>query len=366
MHVLSVPQDVAIAQPKIAVIAPSLAILGGQGIQAAALMDELRQSGFSITFIAIDAQFPAGLGWVRKIPYLRTALNQLLYRWRLRQLRNVDQVHLFSASYWSFVLSQIPAIRAARRYNKPIILNYHSGEAEDHLLHWGRRVHPWLKRVDHIVVPSVYLKDVFRRFGYQAQVIPNMIHLDQFEFRVRNPLRPRLLSIRNLEAIYCVWNTLKAFSLVQQRIPQATLTIAGYGSQEAWLRKMVDVHQINNVTFIGRIEPEQIAAVYNAHDIFINSSIVDNQPVSILEAFAAGLPVISTPTGDIGNMIQTGINGMLVPTGSPEAISNATMHLLDNQEATRRMVLAAHETAARFTWSETRRDWIQLFSKVQP
>jgi glycosyltransferase involved in cell wall biosynthesis len=65
------------------------------------------------------------------------------------------------------------------------------------------------------------------------------------------------------------------------------------------------------------VAPTELPALLDQADVFVNSSIVDNQPVSVLEAFAAGLPVVSTPTGDIANMIRDGETGLLVPAGDP-------------------------------------------------
>lgn len=358
----AVELETAARPRRIAVVAPSLEILGGQGVQAAALMAALREEGFAVSFVPVNPRFPRALAWLRKVPYLRTLLNQLLYRRELRTLRDVDIVHLFSASYWSFLLCQVPAIRAARRYGKPVILNYHSGEADDHLRRWGRLVHPWLRRVQKIVVPSLYLQQVFASHGYAAQIIPNMISLQQFHYRARSPLQPRLLSVRNLEPIYRIENTLSAYSLLKKEVPDATLTIAGYGSQEAALKALVAEQQLQDVSFVGRVEPEQIAALYERCDIFINSSVVDNQPVSILEAFAAGLPVISTPTGDIAYMIRHAQNGLLVPHEQPEAIAAAVRRLLSQPPAALQMAEAARQEVEKHTWRHVRADWQALFS----
>ncbi len=347
---------------RIAVIAPSLEILGGQGVQAAALIAALQDDGFSVNFLPVNPRFPRSLRWLREIPYLRTFFNQILYRWQLRKIRDVDIVHLFSASYWSFVLSQIPAIKAAQKYGKPVFLNYHSGEADDHLRHWGTRVHPWLRKVEKIVVPSFYLQDVFARYGYDAQIIPNMISLTQFRYRPRLALQPNLLSVRNLEPIYRVENTLVAFALIKRQLPEATLTIAGYGSLESTLRKQISTLGLTGVTFVGRVEPIDIAALYDKAEIFINSSIVDNQPVSILEAFAAGLPVVSTPTGDIEFMIRDKETGLLVPPDQPGAIAAAVFWLLNNQQDAIRMTDAARQEVEKYTWRNVQSDWRELFS----
>src|SRR5437879_13043163 len=106
---------------------------------------------------------------------------------------------------------------AARRFGKRIVLNYHSGEAEDHLARWGRLVHPWLRLADEIVVPSEYLKAVFARHGYRARVVPNIVDTGRLRYRARPPLRPRLLSTRNLEPDCRVDNNLSAFPILTGR-----------------------------------------------------------------------------------------------------------------------------------------------------
>src|SRR2546429_7565109 len=168
---------------RIALIAASLEILGGQCVQARLLADKLQSEGYAVTFIPINPLFPRGLGWLRRYPYVRTVLNQALYLPSLLRLRGVDVVHVFSASYWSFLLAPVPAILAAHRFGKRIVLNYHSGEAEDHLARWGRLVHPWLRLADEVVVPSEYLKAVFARLGYRARSVPNIVDTGRFRYR---------------------------------------------------------------------------------------------------------------------------------------------------------------------------------------
>lgn len=184
---------------QIALVAASPRIVGGHSVQAQALAIGLCHAGHDVRLTPIDPAFPGALQWVRRFPYARTVLNQALYLPRLRTLQDADVVHVFSASYCSFVLAVVPAIVAARRFHKPIVLHYHSGEADDHLAHWGPLVHPWLRLVDAIVVPSDYLRDVFARHGYCAHVVRNVVDTSRFRFRARSTVGPRLLSTRNLE-----------------------------------------------------------------------------------------------------------------------------------------------------------------------
>src|SRR6266542_3602424 len=177
---------------RIAIVAPSLDILGGQGIQAQALLERLGGEGWPVELIRINPAFPRGFGWVRRVSYARTALNQALYIPSLLRLQAADIVHVFSASYWSFLLAPAPAMAVARALGKRVILNYHSGEADDHLARWGLLVHPWLRLAHEIVVPSEYLREVFARHGYRSRVVPNVVDTSDFRYRDRRPEGPHL------------------------------------------------------------------------------------------------------------------------------------------------------------------------------
>jgi len=346
---------------RIAIVGPSLDILGGQGVQARSLAQALVEEGFEVIFIPVNPLFPKGLRWLRRIPVARTVFNQCLYLAQLFKLRHADVVHVYSASYWSFLLAPVPAILVSEWFGKPVILNYHSGEADDHLATWGFRVHPWLRRVHKIVVPSSYLQNVFTRHGYHTRVVRNIIDTSCFHYRERKQLRPRLLSNRNLEAHYGIGTTLKAFALLRKQWPHARLTVAGYGSQRAKLEAWVRNERLDGVEFVGRIEPEAMPALYDAADIFVNSSVIDNQPVSILEAFAAGLPVVSTPVGDIPAMMRNQRNGTLVPRDDPAAMAAAIALLLDAPGEAVTMARRAREEVEQYTWPQVRSAWAALY-----
>jgi L-malate glycosyltransferase len=349
---------------KVALVAPSLDILGGQGVQADTLARLLEGEGYVVAFIPINPRFPRGLGWVRRLPLFRTVVNQAIYALSLRRLAGCDVVHVFTASYWSFLLTAAPAIIAARLCGKRVVLNYHSGEADDHLARWGALVHPWLRACGQLVVPSEYLRGVFARHGHLARVVPNALSLTSFAFRERRLLRPRILSTRNLEAPYGVDDVIEAFALLQQRRPGATLEIAGSGSEEASLRALARERCGSGVTFLGRVEPAQVPRLYDRCDIYVNASRVDNQPLSLLEAFAAGLPVVSTPTGDIASMIESGKTGLLVPQHDPAAIARAIEALLDDPAGAARMAHGARERVEAHAWPQVRQGWAQVYAEA--
>lgn len=327
------------------------------------MSQQLASDGYEVAFTPTDPRFPAGLRWLRRVPYVRTMVNEALFLPRLLRVRGADVVHVFSASYWSFLLAPVPAMIAARLTGRRVILNYRSGEADDHLARWGILVHPWLRLADEIVVPSEYLRTTFARHGYRARVIRNIVDTSRFRYRDRVPLRPRLLSTRNLEPYYRVDITLQAFALLKARYPEATLTIAGYGSQEGSLRQLATSLEVRGVRFLGRVDRSALPSLYDEHDVFVNSSVVDNQPVSVIEAFAAGLPVVSTATGDIGSMVRHGGTGSIVPQRDPGAMADAVAALLETPGRALIMARQAREDVERYTWPGVRADWAAVYAR---
>jgi len=220
-------------------------------------------------------------------------------------------------------------------------------------------IRPWIRLADEIVVPSEYLKKVFERHGYSARVIPNVVDLSSLRFRRRDPLRPRLLSTRNLEPHYAVDMTLRAFAILKTRFPGATLTIAGTGTQEKSLHRLAA--DSPGVRFIGRIEPADMPSLYDDHDIFVNSSLIDNQPLSILEAFAAGTPVVSTGPGGIPGLVRDGRTGLLVGPRDPSAMADAVTTLLLEPDKARAMAESAREESKDYTWPRVRERWLAAY-----
>jgi glycosyltransferase involved in cell wall biosynthesis len=101
--------------------------------------------------------------------------------------------------------------------------------------------------------------------------------------------------------------------------------------------------------------------LYADSDIYLNASEVDNQPVSILEAFASGLPVISTPAGDIPSMVRHGETGLIVPPEAPVAMASAIGDMLNRSERARQMAEQAHEELERYTWRAVRDAWRDVY-----
>ena len=347
---------------RIAIVAPTLDILGGHSVQAERLLTAWRDDPeVDAWLVPINPRPPSALRAALDVKYLRTVVTEGTYLPLLvRELQRADVVHVFSASYSSFLLAPLPAMIVARLLGRPVVLNYHSGEAADHLR--GSAVaRAALARVESNVVPSPFLAEVFAGFGLPATVIPNIIDLDRFAFRARDPLRPRFLSTRNLGYPYNVACTLRAFRLIQDRRSEASLTVVGSGPDEAALRRLAVELGLDHVRFLGRVAPAAIADVYAEHDIYLQTPDIDNMPLSVIEAFASGLPVVSTEAGGMPAILQHGRQGLLAPLNDHEAIARAAFSLLDDPVLGRRFAREARATCASYTWAAARQQWLGVY-----
>jgi len=348
---------------RVAIVGPSLDILGGQSVQAERLLERLRnEPKLEMHFVPVNPRLPGPLRNLQKIKYVRTIVTSIAYvSSLLRHVPSYDVLHIFSASYWSFLLAPTPAILVGRLYGRKTVLNYHSGEAEDHLTRWPSAVRT-LRVSDRIVVPSAYLEKVFAKWNFKADVIFNFVDFSRFRFRERKPLRPVFLSNRNMMAMYNVAIILRAFAILQKRFPEAVLTVAGDGPQRAMLEELARELGLRNTTFTGQVSNVEMPTLYDEADIYLNSSEIDNMPLSILEAYACGTPVVTTDPGGIPFMLEHEQTGLLVPQRDPETLANAAMRLLDEPELAARLVTNARAECQKYTWDATRQQWVDLYT----
>jgi len=354
-------------QLRVAIVAASLRYVGGQSVQADLLLRHWQNDpDVRAQFIPIDPSLPWLLRWAERIPLLRTLIRQPVYLLNLwRGLKDADVAHIFSASYWSFLIAPASALWIARLRGKKTILHYHSGEARDHLRRFPS-ARETLAKADRLVVPSEYLVEVFREFRLEAQVVPNIVDVSQFSFRERRPLRPYLICTRGFHRYYGVDIVVRAFAAVQKEFPAARLDLVGKGPSEAEIRALVKDLNLSGVNFAGVASREKIGRLYDQAEIFINASWLDNMPVSILEAFACGTPVASTAAESIPYLVEHESTGLLSPVGDAQALAGNVIRLLRDPELSTRVALQAYHKSQAYRWPAVREQWLDTYRSLKP
>jgi glycosyltransferase involved in cell wall biosynthesis len=351
---------------RVLIVAPSLDILGGQAVQAAQLVERLRgESGIQVGFLAVNPRLPGWLRNLQRIKYVRTLVTSIVYvASLLSRVWKYDVIQIFSASYLSFVLAPTPAILVSKLYGRKVLLNYHSGEAEDHLRRWRRTAIPTIRLADEIAVPSSYLVQVFAQFGLSAKPVYNLIDTGAFHFRDRKKLRPVFLSNRNFEKHYGVDRVLRAFALIQARIPSARLIVAGDGPERRALEDLARELGLQHTKFTGRVSHDRVVELYDSADVFLNGSEIDNQPLSLLEAFACGLPVVTTDAGGIPHMVTPEETALVVPRGDYRQLAECALRLLDDPKLAQRLIAQARDECIKYSWVSVRAQWLNLYEEL--
>lgn len=354
---------------RIVLVAPSMRYVGGQAIQAQRLAEHLRHTpGFEVEIVPHDPALPGPLAALQRIKYVRTVLTSIWYvGLLLAKLRRADVVHTFSAAYWSYALGPLPAIVVARLYRKPVVLNYRSGELEDHLERWPRLGAPTMRWATRIVSPTPYLTEVYARFGLRAEVVPNFLELERegHVYRVRDPLRPVFLANRNLWPLYNYPMIVEAFARIQAAAPAARLIIAGHGPQAREVRDLVAARGLRHVEFRGKLAHAAMVALYQEADVYLNAPDLDCFPGSILEAFASGLPVVSTNAGGIRYIVDHGRTGMLVECGNAAGMAEHALRLLREPDFARGLAAnARRELERRYLWDAVGPQWAATYREL--
>jgi glycosyltransferase involved in cell wall biosynthesis len=350
---------------RVLLVAPSFDIVGGQSVQAERLMQALgSESNVEIAFQPTNPRFPPGLRWLDRVRYAKTIFREILYTAQLyRRANNIHVLHVFTAGFFSYWLTYVPAALCQKIFGTALILHYHDGRAERHF----KRSHTamrWASRADCIVVPSRFLTEVFGSFALHAIAIPNVADVRRFRYRRREHIRPKFLHNRGLESHYNVACSIRAFARVQQRYPESSLVIAHDGPLRQALESMVKKMGLQHVVFSGAVAQERMPELYDDADIYLMSPDIDNMPLSILECFASGLPVVSTAVGGVPEMITDERTGLLAAPNDDRALAEAALRLIEEPGLALRLTGNAREECDRYGPARVAADWGRLYREL--
>ena len=210
-------------------------------------------------------------------------------------------------------------------------------------------------------MPSRFLQQVFAEHGIPAQIIPNIIDRETVPrsgcaSRCSHGCFPPATSNRSTTSrARC-----ERFGIIQRRYPDCHADARRRRvPRSASLRRLAAELGLRGVTFAGRVAPEDIRQYYAAADIYVQTPTIDNMPSSILEAFASGLPVVSTEAGGVPAMLTDEVHGLLAPVGDAGQVAAQVISAPRGPGArTDRLTLAARESTDALVWEHVRDRWV--------
>jgi glycosyltransferase involved in cell wall biosynthesis len=332
---------------KVCMVAPYLPRKGGVTIQAHLMVDGLEREGAEV--VRVDTILHS-ISHPFLLP-LRIPLQAIFTAVRfLRSAPKCDIVHIHACSWWGFLPVMVVGPLNKWFVRKRLMISFHGGGGPV----WIER-YPWLAvtclgMADVTVVVSPKIGEAFRKHGVSTEVLWNLVDLDRFHFRERRSVKPNIVWIRQLEDIYGPMAALEVFAKVKREVPEATITFIGDGSLRPEMDSHIRKHQLADVRFTGRLPNQDVPAMFDEADIFLNTSKTDGFPTALLEASASGLPIVTTAAGGIPDMMENGKAGIVVPVGDVDALASEVIGLIRDFDKAHSMSVAARQNAERYGW----------------
>jgi len=330
-----------------------------------ALRDNLADEGWPA--VRFTAPFESTVDFARS-PFGQLATSVVAKYKFVRQLINTVQgfniVHLQVCDAQVIARLVLPALVIAKFFGKKVILQFVTAEIEKFLDRSGSWSRPFLKAADRIVVGSRYLEKVAQRARLDAIQVINPIDLTGLKHRTVSKLQPRILMDCPLEQENNVLCGLKAFRLVKQKYPRSELTVVGNGTQRTMLQHVAASNHIHGVRFMDSVNLDELNRFYGHADLFLCSSSIDESPSSIVRAFATGLPIVTTDSDGLLQMVHDRANALVVPVNNHVALADRIIELIEDPSLVTRLSGRGKDEACKYTWALVRRSWIGLYSDL--
>lgn len=263
--------------------------------------------------------------------------------------------------YFALVVSQL-----CRFFRIPYISILHGGNLENRLKNHPIKSSYLFKNAKFLVAPSNYLKNVFERYGYSdVYHLPNPIEIDKYTYRERTIDSIDILWVRSFSEIY---NPLLAIAVHEELVNRgyhSELIMVGPDKDGTMLKcKEVSERKKMKILFTGLLSKEDWIHLSNQSNVFLNTTNVDNTPMSVIESMALGIPVVSTNVGGLEYLIEHNIEGLLVPPNNVSAMTDAILQLRSNDAHRENITRKARQKVSEFDWKIIKPKWQDLLTST--
>lgn len=326
--------------------------LGSHGV-CEDLADRLMRAGWSVI---TTSNKPSRI--LRLLDMLNTV-------WNKRHLYRMASIDTFSGPsfFWVEVVSF-----ALRQIGKPYVLTLHGGSLPTFAQRWPGRVTRLLKSAAIVTAPSRYLLELMKPYRSGILLVPNPIDIHNYSFKFRNVPQPTLVWLRAFHEIYNAPLAIRLAASLIPKHPRLHLLMGGGDKGDGSLKKTMELAGrlgiSQSVEFVGKIPKVDVPSWLQSGDIFINTTNVDNTPVSVLEAMACGLSVVSTNVGGIPYLLDDEKNALLIPPNDSDAMAAAVHRVITEPGLSARLSENGRKLAEQSDWEYVYPLWRKIFEDV--
>jgi len=311
-----------------------------------------------------------GSGWrvlttSSRLPRAPRLLDMLCAIWRHRNAYDVAQVDVFSGAAFRWAEA---ACRLLALIGRPYILTLHGGALPEFAANNGQRVSRLLTSAVAVTVPSHYLKERMRAYRQDLILLPNAIEVSDYSRRRQSSVQPRLVWLRAFHEIYAPAVAVKVVALLKDEFPALRMKMVGADKGDHSRRATLELARAlgvrEHIDVCDPIPKTCVPEMLASGDIFLNTSRVDNTPVSVLEAMASGMCVVSTNAGGLPFLLRAGEDSLLVPTDRPDLMAAAVRTLLSDQSFALQLREAGRAAAQAYDWVAILPKWQDLLASA--
>lgn len=258
--------------------------------------------------------------------------------------------------YYALITSQL-----SRLFNVKYIPILHGGNLPKRLFNDPYLSKLIFKNSYKNIAPSNYLKSAFEKENFNTEFIPNIISIKKYIYLERTIIRPKLLWVRSFKNLYNPTLAIKVLLEVKKEHPKALLCMIGPfldDSYDQTLDLIKKYNLENSVELTGVLTKEDWHKKSKEYDIFINTTNFDNTPISVIEAMALGLTIVSTNVGGMPFLIEDKVDGLLVEKENTKEMSKAVLDVVAGKYTA--LPIKAREKAASFDWEIIKHKWIKI------
>jgi glycosyltransferase involved in cell wall biosynthesis len=284
--------------------------------------------------------------------------------WRERGRYSVAQVDVYSGP--AFVWAEV-ACAVLRRAGRPYVLTLRGGKLPEFAARNPGRVRRLLRSAAAVTTPSGFLMAEMRPYRGDLLLVPNALDVAAYPVRT-GPPGSRLAWLRSFLEFYNPQLAVQVVARLAPEFPEVSLVMVGPdrgdGSMDRTRALSAELGVAERVSFPGGVFKAEVPARLSQADIFLNTTRVDNTPVSVIEAMACGLCVVSTDVGGLSYLVENERDALLVPSDDPEAMTAAVARVLRDPELAARLAANARRKVEGFDWGRVLPEWDRLLRSV--
>ncbi len=301
----------------------------------------------------------------RKASRISRVLDMVVTTWKYRT--DYDFACIDTYSGLAFIWAELVCY-ALRIFKKPVILILHGGNLPQFAKRWPKRVKRLMDNASVVTSPSGYLQSKLHSYREDIIMIPNPLEINQYPYHAREDVNPCLIWMRAFHHIYNPELAPQVIASLIPSFPEIRLFMIGPdkgdGSLQSTQQIVKDLDITNHCIFPGPIPKNEVPNWLNNGDIFINTTNIDNTPVSLLEAMACGLCVVSTNVGGIPYLLEDKQDALLVAPNDFQAMSDAIKQILTYHNLAYQLSVAGRKKAEGFDWKKVLPLWEEVFRSL--